>query len=75
MRKEYFIKLSGEGDTKEECWNDAVQAFALEPGKPVENHVTICLQQGYATHDGIATGLTVTVKDFDRNDEHVCMNN
>ena len=32
MRCEFNVTMSGEGDTPEECWDDAVEGFMQEPG-------------------------------------------
>ena len=36
---EFTITLSGEGDTPEEAWADAVAAFSNDPGVPPEDGV------------------------------------
>ena len=38
-RYEFPIRLAGHGDTPEEAWDDAVEAFALDPGHPDEHEI------------------------------------
>jgi hypothetical protein len=36
-RYEFTVTLSGEGDTEEEAWLDAVNAFCDDPGEPPDD--------------------------------------
>lgn len=35
-RYEFTVILSGEGETREEAWEDAITQFSLEPGIPLD---------------------------------------
>lgn len=37
MRFEFLVRLSGEGETPDEAWEKAVEAFTLDPGPPPED--------------------------------------
>jgi hypothetical protein len=37
---EFSITLSGDGETPEEAWEDAVTGFSLEPGAPDYDRMT-----------------------------------
>jgi len=36
MTYEFTVLLQGTGDTEEEAWLDAVEAFSSDPGEPSE---------------------------------------
>jgi len=40
MRYEFTITLGGSGDTVEEAWEDAIEAFSLDPGVPPKEYTT-----------------------------------
>jgi hypothetical protein len=37
-RYEFTITLSGEGNNAQEAWEDAVEAFQLDPGAPPDSY-------------------------------------
>lgn len=41
MTVEFPIVLKGEGETVDEAWRNAVEAFNSEPGVPPENHTIV----------------------------------
>lgn len=34
QRFRFFVELTGEGETEEDAWDNAVEAFSLDPGIP-----------------------------------------
>ena len=41
MEAEFHLILSGMGDTIEECWDNAIETFANNPGNPDDEQIKV----------------------------------
>lgn len=41
MTVEFPVVLKGEGETVDEAWRNAIEAFTSDPGIPPENHTIV----------------------------------
>jgi len=45
-RWEFQVTLSGDGETKEQAWRDACEAFSLEPGSCPDDYLCCEYKEG-----------------------------